>query len=124
MGAGVSAVTVLVIALLVITDGDDERDDAPAPVATAGSGADIRQESLGSFDPGQAIPVTLEEGDVSFLRASRPPISGSRPRTVRAAPTHSGLLRHVDEPEALDDAVAEAFVTVPPFPHHVVERVA
>ena len=67
----VIVVLVGIAALLVL--GGDEGTDGFGGAASGNSepfrprGDDMRQEELGSFGPGEAIPVTLEEGDVSFL---------------------------------------------------------
>lgn len=60
------------IAALLAMGGDDETDGSDRTASGGGepfgpAGDDVRQEELGSFGPGEAIPVTLEEGDVSFL---------------------------------------------------------
>jgi hypothetical protein len=60
---------VLIIVALLIVSGDDDGNGGstsarPSAASTAG---DVRQENLGSFQPGESIPVTLEEGDISFL---------------------------------------------------------
>ena len=57
------------MALIVVSSRDGDRDDAAAPSSPTAPDrdGDVRQEDPGSFGPGEAIPVTLQEGDVSFL---------------------------------------------------------
>ena len=65
-GLGILAVVLLVLAIVVIGGDDDSGTSANEPVPGA-SVADLRRESPGHFDAGEPIPVTLQEGDVSFL---------------------------------------------------------
>jgi hypothetical protein len=60
------AAAVLAAALVVISGSGSSPGDGPDR-SGGGAVADLRREEPGSFEPGEPIPVTLREGDVSFL---------------------------------------------------------
>ena len=94
IGLGVLAVVLILVAVVAAGGGDDTTSASPSAESTGDASSpesDVRQEDLGSFAQGEAIPVTVEADDLSFLLTAVAE-DPEEPLTVRQVTDPSGNL--------------------------------